>query len=40
MNKEEVIKEKFLFMTFKTKESYREWVIRLTKEYLTEKGVL
>jgi uncharacterized UPF0160 family protein len=32
--------EKFLFMTFKTKESYREHIIRLTKEYLTEKGVL
>jgi hypothetical protein len=32
--------EKFLFMTFKTKESYREYIIRLTKEYLTEKGVL
>lgn len=31
---------KFLFLNFKTKESYREHIIRLTKEYLTQKGVL
>ena len=31
---------RFLFMTFKTKETYREHIIRLTKEFLTEKGVL
>jgi hypothetical protein len=32
--------EKFLFIPYKTKETYREHIIRLIKEYLTEKGVL
>ena len=32
--------ERFLFIPYKTKETYREHIIRLIKEYLTEKGVL
>jgi len=32
--------KKFLFIPYKTKETYREHIIRLIKEYLTEKGVL
>ena len=32
--------EKFLFIPYKTKETYREHIIRLIKEYLSEKGVL
>ncbi len=31
---------KFLFFTFKTKETYREVVIRSAKEYLKQNGVL
>lgn len=32
--------EKFLFVRYKTKERYSEYIIRKIKEYLTEKGVL
>lgn len=31
---------KFLFFTFKTKESYRDVILRNAKEYLKQKGVL
>jgi len=31
---------KFLFFTYKTKESYREVILRSAKEYLQQKGVL
>lgn len=36
----ETKKEKFLFMTFETKETYREHIIRLVKQYLKEKNIL
>lgn len=32
--------QKFLFMTFKTKETYKELILRLTKNYLSDVGVL
>lgn len=32
--------EKFLFMTFKTKESYREYMIRYAKNFLKERNIL
>ena len=32
--------EKFLFIKYKTKEDYRDVIIRYTKEYLTQKGIL
>lgn len=31
---------KFLFIPYITRETYREHIIRLTKEYLSEKGIL
>jgi len=31
---------KFLFFTFKTKENYRDVILRNAKEYLKQKGVL
>jgi len=32
--------EKFLFITYKSKETYKDVIIRLAKKYLTEKGVI
>jgi hypothetical protein len=32
--------QKFLFMKFKTKETYKELILRKSKKFLSDKGVL